>query len=294
VNKNTVSERMAAELREKIRSGVLGPGARVPSARQLMASHGVALATAAKVLERLRRERLVRVVPGVGTIVRESVRGPELSLGLIVEAAIAIADDEGLGGLSMRAVAMEVGVPTMSLYRHVPSKDDLVVAMIDAVMNGLRPPELPRASWRTKLEAIAKLQWDGYVRHPWLAPALSMTRPQLTVGGMAHTEWILDALSPLGFDAGTTVRTCITFIAHIRGMAMSLESEREAERDSGMNSAEWMDAQESRFAGVMSRFPTLARLSNETNVELSLAALFDSGVSLFLDGVAAQSARAKT
>jgi AcrR family transcriptional regulator len=285
---------MAAELREKIRSGVLGPGARIPSARQLMASHGVALATAAKVLERLRRERLVRVVPGVGTVVRESGGGPDLSLARIVDAAIAIADDEGLAGLSMRSVAMEVGVPTMSLYRHVPSKDELVLAMVDAVMSGLAPPVLPGATWRTKLEAIAKVQWDGYVRHPWLAPALSMTRPQLTIAGMAHTEWILDALTPLGFDSGTTLRTCIAFIAHIRGMAMSLEPEREAERDTGMDSAEWMEVQESRFAGVMSRFPTLARLSSETNVELTLSALFDSGVSLFLDGVAAQSARTKT
>jgi DNA-binding transcriptional regulator YhcF (GntR family) len=160
VKKNTASERIAAEIRAKIRSGALAPGAPIPSARALMRSHGVALATAAKVIERLRRERLVRIVPGVGTVVRESSDGPELSLARVVEAAIAIADDEGLAGLSMRAVATEVGVPTMSIYRHVPSKDDLVVAMVDAAMAELQPPVLPRATWREKLEAIARVHWE--------------------------------------------------------------------------------------------------------------------------------------
>ncbi len=289
MNKNTASERIVAELREKIRSGALAPGTRVPSARALMRSHGVALATAAKVIDRLRRERLVRVVPGVGTVVRESNLGPELSLARIVEAAIAIADDEGLAGLSMRTVATEVGVPTMSIYRHVPSKDELVLAMIDTVMAALRPPMLRRATWRTKLEAIARVHWEGYVRHPWLAPALSMTRPQLLPNGMAHTEWILEALDELGMDAGTTLRTSIAFIAHIRGMAMSLEAERDAERDTGMSSVEWMDAQESRFAGMLSRFPTLMRLSSATDVDITLPALFECGLRCFLDGIAAQS-----
>jgi hypothetical protein len=155
-------------------------------------------------------------------------------------------------------------------------------------MSELRPPVLPRASWREKLEAIARVQWDGYVRHPWLAPALSMTRPQLTINGMAHTEWILEALSTLGMDPGTTLRMSIAFIAHVRGMAVSLEAEREAERDTGMDSVEWMTAQEARFARAVAKFPTLARFSSETEVDITLPALFECSVRLFLDGIAAR------
>lgn len=113
-------------------------------------------------------------------------------------------------------------------------------------------------------------------------------RARLTLSGMAHTEWILAALTELNLGAGTTIRTAITFIAHIRGMAMSLEAEREAERDTGMDSVEWMNAHESGFEGVMSSFPTLARLSNEADVEITLPALFACGVRYFLDGIAAQ------
>src|SRR5262249_29206339 len=108
------SQRITAELRARIRSGELRTGDRIPSARALVREYGVALATASKVLVALRREGLVRVQRGVGTVVK--ARGPaELSLDGVVGVAVAIADDEGLAGITMRAVARELGVPTMSL-----------------------------------------------------------------------------------------------------------------------------------------------------------------------------------
>src|SRR5262245_51012513 len=79
VNQNTASHRVAAELRARIRSGALAPGERIPSARGITAEFGVALATAQKVLATLRREGLVRAIPGVGTVVRARGSGPELS-----------------------------------------------------------------------------------------------------------------------------------------------------------------------------------------------------------------------
>lgn len=292
---NTVTDRIVAELKAKIRSGALAAGARVPSARQLMREHDVALATAAKVLERLKRERLVKVVPGVGTVVRGDDRAPDLSLARIVEAAIAIADDDGLAGLTMRGVATEMGMPTMSLYRHVPSRDELILAMIDAVMAEQKVPAFKTTTrWRHKLEAMAKLWWAGYERHPWLAPAVSMTRPQVTLAGMAHTDFVLAALEPLGMGAAWTLQTAVAFIAHVRGMAQNLEPEREAERDTGMNSAEWMTAREEVFASVLPKFPALARISGATEVDITLAALFERGVACFLDGIEAQVSREAT
>src|SRR3954447_18382320 len=63
------SERIAAELRRRIAGGELPPGARMPSTRALVQRHGVAMATATKVLTTLRHEGLIRSVPGVGTVV---------------------------------------------------------------------------------------------------------------------------------------------------------------------------------------------------------------------------------
>ncbi|TMR18026.1 helix-turn-helix transcriptional regulator, partial [Nonomuraea turkmeniaca] len=66
---------------------------------------------------------------------RERDPRPGLSLGRIVLAAIELADAEGLAGLSMRKVADRLGFTTMSLYRHVPGRDQLVDLMVDEVLS---------------------------------------------------------------------------------------------------------------------------------------------------------------
>lgn len=81
-------------------------------------------------------EELPRVARLLWSGTERSGRGrrPALTLDRIVEAAIAIADADGIGALSMQRVATELGSATMSLYRHVPSKDDLVALMLDTAM----------------------------------------------------------------------------------------------------------------------------------------------------------------
>ena len=138
--------RIVADIRERIESGELPPGSRVPSTRRLVADYGVAMATATKALSALRQAGLVRPLPGVGTVVADggpaprpvparSRKPPQASTGTddVVRAAIEMADADGLGGLSMRRIATQLGIATMSMYRHVSSRDELVVRMLDAV-----------------------------------------------------------------------------------------------------------------------------------------------------------------
>ena len=285
MKQNTATQRVASELRARIRSGELAPGARVPSARQIVREWGVALATATKVLAQLKREGLVRVQPGIGTVVRVGERGVELSRERIVQAAIAIADDEGTDALTMRTLARELGVATMSLYRHIASREELINRMADAV---LAEEKLPPAAggWRRRLEALARQQWGGYRRHAWLAQTLSMTRPQALKNGMRHTECVLAALEELRLDPVTTLRTGVSFLAYVRGMAVSLEAEQRAEQDTGLNNQEWMATQESTFAPMLSGLPTLARMAQLPDSDMSLDALFECGLGCFLDGLA--------
>jgi DNA-binding transcriptional regulator YhcF (GntR family) len=286
VKQNTASQRVVSEIRSRIRDGKLAPGERIPSAREITREWGVAIATATKVLAILKREGLVKTRPGIGTVVRGE-RAVELSRAKVVEAAIAIADDEGTGVLTMRLLARELGVATMSLYRHVRSRDELLAAMADAVLAESPPPPRGRGSWRAHLEAIARVQWATYRRHPWLAPMLSMTRPQLLEHGMRHTERVLEAFAERGLDDTALLRSAVTFLGYVRGMAASLEQERHAEQDTGMTSDAWMDTQFETFAPVMAALPTLARVSAMPNVDMSLDALFECGLTYFLDGVEA-------
>src|SRR5687768_9018481 len=87
-------------------------------------------------------------------------RGPRSSLdvGRIVAAAVRLADTEGLGAVSMRRVAGELGVPAMTLYSHVPGKGELVDLMLDAALGELYPDEqAPTAgNWRARVETVAR------------------------------------------------------------------------------------------------------------------------------------------
>src|SRR5260370_7079168 len=136
---STPSQRIAAEIRRRITSGELRAGNRVPSTRQITREWGVAMATASRVLATLREEGLVHAVPGAGTVVAASaemagrphatrvrnLRPIEhgLTRELVVAKTIAIPDAEGLAALSMRRLAADLGIPTMSLYRYLPPKD---------------------------------------------------------------------------------------------------------------------------------------------------------------------------
>ncbi|MER6318630.1 TetR/AcrR family transcriptional regulator C-terminal domain-containing protein [Streptomyces sp. NPDC001581] len=301
--------RIVDELRRRIESGELAPGDRVPSTREITRHWGVAMATATKVLSELRREGTVRAVPGVGTVVAAPSRPVRaarpagaarpgaptdassvqaaLTLGRIVGAAVAVADTEGLAAVSMRRVAAELGVATMSLYRHVADKDDLLMRMMDGVMAEHPLPADAPEGWREAVELAARQLWDLFRRHPWLAPALSVTRPQMIVSALPYSEWMLATLHAHGLDLQSAFTAHLMLLNYSRGIAVNLETEREAEAHSGLDSEEWMDTQEPALLTVLGtgRFPALSRLA-AAGYDLDLDALFEFGLQRLLDGLA--------
>jgi AcrR family transcriptional regulator len=97
-------------------------------------------------------------------------RGPkrELSIDRIVDAAIAIADEQGLGAVSMSSVASALGFTTMSLYRYVTAKDDLILLMQEAGI-GLPSASIAEApDWRSGIIRWARETQEHYDAHPWL------------------------------------------------------------------------------------------------------------------------------
>src|SRR5688572_11023766 len=98
-------------------------------------------------------------------------RGPKPSLTLdqIVQVAIAVADRDGIDGLSMRRVATQLGVGTMSLYRYVPGKAELLALMLDRVSDPAEDVERARdLDWRGVVEVAARGSYRLYLTHPWL------------------------------------------------------------------------------------------------------------------------------
>lgn len=93
-----------------------------------------------------------------------------LSAARIVSAAVELADAEGLDAVSMARVAERLGAGTMSLYRHVAGKDELLILMHDSVWRQQEDPAEPdlAAGWRPALEEWCRRQHQTYARHPWL------------------------------------------------------------------------------------------------------------------------------
>ena len=145
------------------------------------------------------RDAFIVLVEPAGRVIEQPAGAahltPRLAPGRIVAAAMAVADAEGLAGLSMRRVATEIGVATMSLYRHIADKDDLMLKMTDAAFGECRIPAHPPEGWRDQLELAARTLWAMFQRHPWLAPALSVTRPQPIARDLA---------APSGYSALST------------------------------------------------------------------------------------------
>ncbi|MGW5193672.1 GntR family transcriptional regulator [Kribbella sp. NPDC004138] len=289
---------IAAELRRRIEAGELRPGERVPSTRALVRDFGVAMATATKALQVLQADRLVHASPGVGTVVgppprsRRTAAGPddvpELDRDEIVRMGIAIADTEGLAALSMRRIATELGVSTMALYRYVGGKEALVVQMVDAAL-GEFPLREVSGSWRDAVTAVAWVHWAAYRRHLWLASAISLSRPQLVPRLLPHTDAVLRALR--GFGKGAALSATISLFAYVRGIALVMESEAQAEQDTGVTADEWADRQGDQLAamiaaGNLTAFQEL--LADGFDYDYDLDQLFEFGLAIFLDGLAAR------
>jgi len=92
---------------------------------------------------------------------------PGLSLRRVVEAAVRVAVSEGLDAVSMSRVAAELGASTMSLYRYVGAKDELLDLMADEAYGPPPPPPAPGQGWRTGLSQWAWGLHAAYQRNPW-------------------------------------------------------------------------------------------------------------------------------
>jgi AcrR family transcriptional regulator len=286
---------LADQLERELRADGLVGGARVPSTRAIVARFGVAMATASRVLAELAQRGLVRARPGVGTVVTGRVQpGPRtpaeatavLTRARIVEAGIEIADREGLEAVSMRRVAGELGVAPMALYRHIADKDGLIAHMLDHAYGEWQPPDPAPAAWRGRVEAALRGFWDSCHRHPWVAPATSMTRPQATAGALPFADFLLAALAEVGLSHQDTFTAYLALLNYARGMALTLYAEREQESLTGMDNEAWMDGQEAplRAALATGDYPTFRRFVSRP-YDFDLDTIFEFGLGRLLDGL---------
>ncbi|MCV7302488.1 TetR/AcrR family transcriptional regulator [Mycobacterium barrassiae] len=207
---------------------------------------------------------------------------PKRSAGLsrerIVAAAVELADAHGLGGLSMARLAERLGCGTMSLYRHVANKDELVTFMLSTAPS---PPPAPSdpADWRGALTDWADGLWELYHRHPWILSAAA-AGPPADPGQVAWLDAGLATLAPTGLSERDKLAAVMAVLHFVRGAAaLSVEAAEVAGPGYPALLRQVVDA---------SRFPALASALEAGAFDADGDHLtdFHSGLRQLLDGVA--------
>jgi AcrR family transcriptional regulator len=216
-------------------------------------------------------------------------RGPkrEMSVERIVDAAVELADADGIGAVSMAAVASALGFTPMSLYRYVSAKDDLLLLMQEQA-TGVPPDSIREiADWRERLFALYVEQVLMYQRHPWVL-SLPITGSPITPNSSAWLDASLDALeaTPLSSDERMAVALAVTGDARWCGIVQAGYTEQS--RGSGLSPDEIAVREFELYDRVISEdeFPALRR-AIDSGVFTSTADPFRFGIERVFDGVAA-------
>ena len=223
----------------------------------------------------------------------ERVPRRELSIERIVEAAVEIADAEGLAGVSMARVAKSLGFTPMSLYRYVTSKDDLLLLMLEVALDEEFPSAHDPADWRAELREWVLFVMAVYRHHPW-ALDIPITGAPMTPANLRFLDVGLRALRSVPLSDDEKIATVLLVSGYARNSA-ALERDlnravAEAGDDGGVPGASFGDALRVLVDEV--RFPYLRPLV-ERGTYVPQGEGFDEiddvawGLERLLDGVAA-------
>ncbi|MFB6780282.1 TetR/AcrR family transcriptional regulator [Streptomyces sp. NPDC056352] len=193
------------------------------------------------------------------------VKGPKpgLSLARIVDAAVAVAESEGLGAVSMGRVAKDLGASTMSLYRYVSAKDELYVLMQEAALGP--PPELPAlesgAGWREALRQWAWAQREVFHRNLWML-RIPVVGPPASPNSLAWWEQGLQALDGTGLSEREGVSVILLVAGFVRNEALLRGDLAAAVEARGVSPQEVMNGYARTLDRLIdpARHPALSRL----------------------------------
>jgi AcrR family transcriptional regulator len=207
----------------------------------------------------------------------------------VLEQAIALADKDGIDGLSMRKLGQALGVEAMSLYNYVANKGELVSAMVDRVIEQFELPE-DEPRWDRAIRRCAIAAHDLLIEHPW-ACGLALVPSEIgVVGGprIRYMEWLLRRLREAGFSPELTYSAYHTLDSQIFGFTLwqlgHVEAANRLTPPDGRSVEEWA----TQFIEQMRpAYPYLAEHADQHMVAGARDGRdeFEFGLDLILDGL---------
>ncbi|MBB6554941.1 TetR/AcrR family transcriptional regulator [Nonomuraea rubra] len=142
-----------------------------------------------------------------------------LSRGLVLEAAIRVADRGGVEAITMRKVAQELGVEAMSLYHHVPNKDAILDGVVDMVFAAIKLPGAGYDDWREAIRVRAFSAREVLSRHSW-ALGLIDSRRNPGPATLRHHDAVLGVLRRAGFTLPMAAHAVSLIDSYVGGFVL--------------------------------------------------------------------------
>lgn len=165
---------------------------------------------------------------------------PKVSVDAVVDAGIEVADADGLDAVTMRGLAERLGIGAMTIYTHVPGRDELLVLMTDQALGRTERPAHPE-DLRRRLAQVAEVSHAEYDAHPWLLEVAGL-RAWLGPHAADRYEWQLQAVDGLGLSDIEMDQTVALLDSSAASAVRARQEVRLAERHSGTTELEWWEA----------------------------------------------------
>ncbi|MGI8553693.1 MAG: TetR/AcrR family transcriptional regulator C-terminal domain-containing protein [Dehalococcoidia bacterium] len=198
----------------------------------------------------------------------------------LLREAMALVEDGGFDGLTMRRLAARLGVQAPSLYNHLRDKAELLALLADAISGEVREID-PERPWREQLEAVARDYRRVLLAHRDGARVLAAT-PPLGPHRLQAIEQVLALFCRAGFAAADAVDAAFVFNSYVVGFVLD---ETQAQLGGDLSAAE-LQEQARRWYGALppERYPRLIAMADYL-FDASLARRFEFGITTLLDGL---------
>lgn len=208
----------------------------------------------------------------------------------IAEAALTIADADGIAAVSMRRLAIELGVSSMTCYRYVSSKDDVIELMLDMVRTGMLLDD-PSGDWQAVLRASAMQFRSVIVRHPWMndIPGRILFAP--TPAFLAVSEQNMAALDGLGLKIDQIADITNAVTAFTRASTHDeIARARLLAPEGWATGRDAKDANTARLDWLLGAgdYPTYERYARKGGPRDDEQTRFEFGLDCLLEGIAAK------
>jgi len=210
-----------------------------------------------------------------------------LSREQIGRTAMALLDEEGLAGLSMRKLAAKLDAGATSLYWHVPTKNDLIDLLIDEIWGEIDVPDPELAGWRNGALLFGHSLRAAVVRHAWL-PEVMYTRPSVGPNAMDLGSRGLVLFGAAGFSEQDVDLAMSSVMSYVLGTASSEVATRDMIKKSGQSVDEWAQDMMHQAEVVAAEHPQMqasVRRRAGKDLNAALTESFAFGLDALLDGL---------